>query len=178
MNRPLVKNIVSLLFGLALLVLAGVLTASVGLGLVPKICVWVGLLLLFSLEVRSSGWRRTLLYARLGLLLNVVSMLTLTFGKTLLISHGWYESPQTMGLFSQLQWVLNTVPTLLQNLVVRHNWGVKIFPEYEMLYILGGNYANLLLQVTAVTSLLWLGTALLKVVRGQGPDNIQYQGER
>jgi len=178
MNSRHAKNLVSLLLGVSLLVLAGVLTLSLGLGLVPKICVWIGLLVLLSLETRSSGWRRTLLYARLGLLCNVLSLFVLTLGKSLLISRGWYESPQAMGLFSQLQWALNTVPTLLQNLVVNHNWGVTIFPEYEMLYVLGADYANLLLQVVIVPLLLWLGTLLLKGVRREKSGKIQYEGER
>jgi len=167
MTRSQVKNLILLLFGLALLVLAVALTLSVGMGLVPKISVWFGVLILLSLESSRPWLRRTLLYARLGLLLNVFSMLTLTLGKGLLISRGWYESPQAMSLFSQLQWLLNTLPTLLQNLVVNRNLGVKIFPEYQVIYFLVADYGNLLLQMLAMILLLWSGTLLWKGVRGQ-----------
>jgi len=171
----IIKETVRIMCGLALLYFAVELTLSQGHALIPKICVWMGLLVLLSPENPAPSRARLFLFARIGLLCNVFALLVLTLFKQLLVARDWYESPQMMGLFSRVKWLLDPLPTLLQSLVTKHNLGIKIFPKYEVIYFAGADYGNLLLQIVVVTLGLSLFAALVRRVKAKG-DTLPLHG--
>lgn len=163
-----VKEAVRIVGGIALLGLAGVLTISLGHEIIPKICVWIGVLILLSPANPAPSRARLFLFARIGLLCNVFALLILMLCNWMLIAKGWYESPQMMGLFSKLRWLLDPLSSLLQRLVNSPNVGVRIFPEHDLLFFVVGDYGNLLLQIVTVTLGLSVMAKLVKRVKGRG----------
>lgn len=154
-----IKEGIRTLCGLGLLAFAIILTQSQGHSILPKICVWIGLLVMLSPESSSSAASRVWLFARIGLLCNVFSLLILTLFQRLLFLNDWYESQGMMEFATTLKWLLNPLPTLLDRLVNTYNLGMMIFPEHRQLYVVVADYGNLLLQIVVVTLALSLATS-------------------
>ena len=143
--------------GLALLAFGGWLVFVSGFSLLTQICLWLGVTMLLSFPCSSPQWQRLLLFARIGLALNVVLYLALVLASSVVLQRSWDDSAAALNLLAWLQWLATPVATAFNRMVLHNDWGIYLYPEYSSLCLTLTALGNIAAHVLLSMLLLGMG---------------------
>jgi hypothetical protein len=156
----MMKNLVLVVVGIGLAVFGGLLIPKIGFTILTAICIWLGVMVLLSLQVASPRGSRLLSAARIGLAFNVVAHLALVGATHFAFTQSGANEEFAFRLLVWVKWVAKPLGTGFDLLVNRYNWGIVLFPEYSNLCLALTFYGNILAHML-MGVLLWTGLAAL-----------------
>ena len=152
------KNLVFVVVGIALVVFGGLMVPKIGFTILTAICIWLGMMVLLSLQVSSPRVTRLLTAARIGLAFNVVAYLALVGATHFAFTQSGGNEEFAFRLLVWVKWIAKPLGTGFDLLVNRYNGGIVLFPEYSNLCLALTFYGNILAHML-MGVLLWTGLA-------------------